>query len=130
MIVHLKSGSPPINTKTPLNIGGIYSLEEGKMKKLANQSIIFAMIAVLVLIPFGSAALAEEYFEAEEPEGGEMIYDAVIVRPIGMVATAIGSVFFVLTLPFSAAGDNVDAAQEELIKKPARFTFKRPLGEF
>jgi hypothetical protein len=100
------------------------------MKKLANQSIIFAMIAVLVLIPFGSAALAEEYFEAEEPEGGEMIYDAVIVRPIGMVATAIGSVFFVLTLPFSAAGDNVDAAQEELIKRPARFTFKRPLGEF
>ena len=88
------------------------------------------MIATLVLIPFGSAALAEEYFETEEPEGGEMIYDAVIVRPLGMVATAIGSVFFVLTLPFSAAGDNVDAAQEELIKKPARFTFKRPLGEF
>ena len=41
------------------------------MKKIANQSIIFAMIAALVLIPFGSAALAEEYFEAEEPEGGE-----------------------------------------------------------
>ena len=100
------------------------------MKKLATQSIIFAMIAMLVLIPFGSAALAEEYFEAEEPEGGEMIYDAVIVRPLGIVATAIGSVFFVLSLPFSAAGDNVDAAQEELVKKPARFTFKRPLGEF
>ena len=100
------------------------------MKKITNPSIIIVMIAMLVLIPFGSVTLAEEYFEAEEPEGGEMIYDAVIVRPLGIIATAVGSVFFVLSLPFSAAGDNVDTASEELVKKPARYTFKRPLGEF
>lgn len=100
------------------------------MKKIANTPIIVVIIAMLVLIPFGSVSLAEEYFEAEEPEGGEMIFDAVIVRPIGIIATAVGSVFFVLSLPFSAAGDNVDAASEELVKRPARFTFKRPLGEF
>jgi hypothetical protein len=100
------------------------------MKKITNPSIIIVMIATLVLIPFGSVTLAEEYFEAEAPEGGEMIYDAVIIRPIGIIATAVGSVFFVLSLPFSAAGDNVDAASEELVKRPARYTFKRPLGEF
>lgn len=100
------------------------------MKKITNPSIIIVMIAMLVLIPFGSITLAEEYFEAEEPEGGEMIYDAIIVRPIGLIATAVGSVFFVLSLPFSAAGDNVDTASEELVKRPARYTFKRPLGEF
>ena len=100
------------------------------MKKITNPSIIIVMIAMLVLIPFGSITLAEEYFETEEPEGGEMIYDAIIVRPIGLIATAVGSVFFVLSLPFSAAGDNVDTASEELVKKPARYTFKRPLGEF
>lgn len=100
------------------------------MKKITNPSIIIVMIAILVLIPFGSVTLAEEYFESEEPEGGEMIYDAVIIRPIGIIATAVGSVFFVLSLPFSAAGDNVDAASEELVKRPARYTFKRPLGEF
>ncbi len=100
------------------------------MKKIANQSISIVMIMMLLFIPFGSVALAEEYFEAEEPEGGEMIYDAIIVRPIGLIATAVGSVFFVLSLPFSAAGGNVDTASEELVKKPARFTFKRPLGEF
>ena len=100
------------------------------MKKIANQSISIVMIMMLLFIPFGSVALAEEYFESEEPEGGEMIYDAIIVRPIGLIATAVGSVFFVLSLPFSAAGGNVDTASEELVKKPARFTFKRPLGEF
>ena len=100
------------------------------MKRIAKQSISIVMIMMVLFIPFGSIALAEEYFEAEEPEGGEMIYDAVIVRPIGLVATAVGTVFFVLSLPFSAAGGNVDSASEELVKKPARFTFKRPLGEF
>ena len=118
------------NAKAPLNISGISSLKEGAMKKITNHSIIVVMIALLVLIPFGSASLAGEYFEAEEPEGAEMIYDALIVRPIGMIATAVGSIFFVLSLPFSVAGDNVDSASEELVKKPARYTFKRPLGEF
>ena len=88
------------------------------------------MIMMLLLVPFGSTALAEEYFEAEEPEGGEMIYDAIVVRPLGVVATAVGAVFFVVSLPFSAVGGNIDTASEKLVKKPARFTFKRPLGEF
>lgn len=100
------------------------------MKKIANQSISIVVIMMLVFIPFGSVALAAEYFESETPEGGEMMYDAIIVRPIGLIATAVGSVFFVLSLPFSALSGNVDAAGEQLIKKPARFTFQRPLGEF
>ena len=100
------------------------------MKKIAKQSISIVMIMMLLIIPFDSTALAEEYFEAAEPEGGEMIYDAIVVRPLGVVATAVGAVFFVVSLPFSAMGGNIDTASEKLVKKPARFTFKRPLGEF
>ena len=100
------------------------------MKRIARKSISIVMIIMLLFIPFSSVALAEEYFEAAEPEGGEMIYDALIVRPIGLIATAVGSIFFVVSLPFSAAGGNIDTASEELVKRPARFTFKRPLGEF
>jgi len=88
------------------------------------------MVTALVVIPFGSSALAQEYFESEEPEGGEMIYDFLIVRPLGIIATAVGSIFYVVSLPFSALGDNVDAAREKLVKDPFNFTFKRPLGEF
>jgi hypothetical protein len=100
------------------------------MKKFVKQSIIALMITTLVVIPFGSSVLAQEYFESEEPEGGEMIYDFVIVRPIGIIATAVGSIFYVVSLPFSAWGDNVDAAREKLVKDPFNYTFKRPLGEF
>ena len=100
------------------------------MLKFAKKSLIIVLITALTIIPFASTALAQEYFEAEDPSGGAMLFDFVLVRPIGMVATAVGSVFFVLSWPFSALGDNVDEANEKLIREPAAFTFKRPLGEF
>jgi len=100
------------------------------MFKIAKKSLVIVMIAALIIIPFASAALAAEYFEAEDPSGGAMIFDFIMVRPIGIIATAVGSVFFVVSWPFSALGDNVGAAGEKLVKEPAAFTFKRPLGEF
>ncbi len=98
--------------------------------KLAKKTLILILVAAVMFIPFGSGAMAQEYFETEDPGGGEMMYDLVVVRPIGLVATALGSVVFVLSLPFSALGDNVDVASEKLVKDPASYTFKRPLGEF
>ena len=92
--------------------------------------LIIKIIAALLIIPFACPALAQEYFEAEDPSGASMLFDTVMVRPIGIIATAVGAVFFVVSLPFSALGDNVDEAGEKLVKSPARFTFKRPLGEF
>ncbi len=100
------------------------------MFKIAKKSLVFAVIASLLIIPFGSAALGQEYFEAEDPSGGEMIFDFCVVRPIGIVATAVGAVFYVVSWPFAALGDNTDIAGEKLVKAPAAYTFKRPLGEF
>lgn len=99
------------------------------MKKI-NRLITVLVIVTLIVIPFGSSVLAQEYFESREPEGGEMIYDFVVLRPVGIIATALGSVFFIISLPFSALGDNVGAAGQKLVKDPYRFTFDRPLGEF
>jgi hypothetical protein len=105
-------------------------LEEKIMLKFTKKSLIVTLIAALVIIPFASPALSQEYTEAEDPSGASMLFDTVLVRPIGIVATAVGAVFFVVSWPFSALGDNVDEAGEKLVKDPARFTFKRPLGEF
>ena len=100
------------------------------MKKTVKQSVIMLTIVMLVAIPFGSPVLAQEYFETAEPEGGEMIYDLCIIRPVGIIATAVGTVAFVLSLPFSALGHNVDSAGQKLVKDPFKYTFQRPLGEF
>ena len=88
------------------------------------------VIAALICMPLANSALAQDYFEAKEPGGGAMMYDTIVVRPVGIVATAVGSVFWLISLPFSALGDNVDTATQKLVKEPAAYTFKRPIGEF
>ena len=100
------------------------------MRNVVKSCMVFGVIAALICIPLANSALAEEYFRAKEPGGGAMIFDLVVVRPVGLVATALGSVFWVVSLPFSASGDNVGAATQKLVKEPAAYTFKRPLGEF
>ena len=100
------------------------------MFKLAKKTLILMTVASLLVIPFGSTAMAQEYFETEDPSGAAMIFDLVLVRPVGLVATAVGAVTFVLSWPFSALGGNSGEASEKLISEPAAYTFKRPLGEF
>ncbi len=64
------------------------------------------------------------------PEATGMILDGLVVRPISLVVTMVGAVAFVITLPFSALGGNVDEAGEKLVDRPAAYTFSRCLGCF
>jgi hypothetical protein len=62
--------------------------------------------------------------------GEKMVLDALVLRPLGLVTTVAGTAIYTISLPFSLLGGNEAAAREALIKEPARYTFKRPLGEF
>jgi hypothetical protein len=57
-----------------------------------------------------------------------MIADAVLARPVAAVATILGAVGYVLTLPFSLAGGNADQVEERLVAEPASNLFGRCLG--
>ena len=58
-----------------------------------------------------------------------MIVDVILVRPFGIAATIFGSIVYVVSLPFSHLGGNVEEAKQLLVSDPVSFTFKRPLGE-
>lgn len=79
--------------------------------------------------PWSSNAYAAQA-QSATPSAAAMLVDGVFIRPLGAVATVIGSVIFVVTLPFSLLGGNVGDAGQALIGDPARLTFMRPLGEF
>ncbi len=57
-----------------------------------------------------------------------IIADVVLLRPIGLAATVVGSFFFVAALPFSLLGGNVEDSAKKLVVEPALYTFKRPAG--
>jgi hypothetical protein len=83
--------------------------------------------ALLVASPIAGAANNPRYDDAAF---GTMALDGVVVRPLGIGATVLGAATWIVTLPFSALGGNAGEAAQQLIVKPARFTFTRPLGEF
>ncbi|MDD2389875.1 MAG: hypothetical protein PHP23_09110 [Desulfobacterales bacterium] len=100
------------------------------MNKNFKQMIAVLIISALVLIPFGSAAMAQGHMNNDEQLSGEkMVADALLVRPVGVVATIAGAAVFIVSLPFSALGGNTKTAWKNLVVKPATFTFKRPLGD-
>lgn len=66
----------------------------------------------------------------QPPSASLMVLDAFVFRPTTLALTAIGGAAFVLTLPFSATGGNIEQAKQRLVLEPWRFTFDRPLGEF
>lgn len=62
------------------------------------------------------------------PTSAAMVGDALIARPLYAVATVVGATVFLVTLPFSALGGNVDEAASELVTGPARGLLTRCLG--
>ena len=90
--------------------------------------LIIALSVPLNLIS-GSAYAADNY-RATGPSPASMAVDGLVVRPLGIAATVIGTAIYIVTLPFSAAGGNVSEAGDSLVKEPYRMTFRRPLGHF
>jgi hypothetical protein len=90
------------------------------MRTLVRNLLTVALVATLSV-----PAAAND---VERPGAFTMFGDLVVARPIGVVVTAVGSVAFVLALPFSALGGNVEESAEALVMGPARETFQRCLG--
>jgi len=90
------------------------------------------LIGLLTLMLSAGPVLAYEDQEQARraPRGEEMIADALVARPLGLVSMVLGAVTFVVALPFTLPSGSVDSAQQVLIKGPAVYTFKRPLGRF
>lgn len=64
----------------------------------------------------------------DTPSGAAMVADLVIVRPLSLVGTVLGTAFFVVQLPLAAIQLDVETPARKLVLEPARYTFARPLG--
>lgn len=84
-------------------------------------------IGCVVTIALLSASSARAFYSYASTE--EVAADALIVRPLSFVGTVLGSVAFVVTLPFTAPCHGVQTAADALVIKPAQYTFTRELGD-
>ena len=100
------------------------------MHSIGKRSMILLLIAAMIFIPFGTSALAQCQDLDNEITAEAMAADLLVIRPLGIVASVVGTAVFIVSIPFSALGGNTKIACQKLVQDPARFTFKRPLGEF
>jgi len=76
-----------------------------------------------------SLCSANSSFASDDSDPLAIVADVVLVRPACLVATVIGSAFFVISLPIAATSRSVKKSARVLVSKPARATFTRPLGD-
>ncbi len=104
------------------------------MKKI----IIFLLVAAFSLGSLAIPAFAmDEYTEefVEKPNywstnrADAMLYDIVILRPVGLASMIVGLAGTIVALPFSIANDSSREVGDAMIGETSRFTFCRPLGE-
>lgn len=100
------------------------------MSSHAVHRALVVLVVALGLIAANPAMAVDDYASNDAPSAGAMAVDAVIVRPLSLVATVLGTGVFLLALPFSLSGMNTGKADQRLVVEPLRYTFQRPLGDF
>ena len=99
---------------------------------LTQRALSLLADAVLSLAAASASAQDSSGYEADtggSPSAAAMTVDMLVARPLGLVATVLGTVVFVASLPFSALAGNVSDPARKLVAEPAQFTFVRPLGQ-
>ena len=68
----------------------------------------------------------------EGPSGPAILSEmgVELSRLRGLVCETLFEEFRIVSVPFSSLGGNREIVYQKLVKDPADFTFKRPLGDF
>jgi hypothetical protein len=88
----------------------------------------FMLALALAIAPLPAAA--DDPNTVSGDKGTDMLVDIVVMRPLGLAATVIGTALTIVALPFTIPTGSVGDSAREMIVKPAQYTFKRPLGQF
>lgn len=98
------------------------------MKSL-NRVAAMAVVALCAAGAMSPSFAASGFYGAETgPRWEDQVMDAVLARPLGIVATGAGAVVWGVSLPFSVLGGNAGEAADKLVGNPGRETFVRCLG--
>lgn len=95
---------------------------------MRNRLASVLLAVALGLVPAGATAQQDETVSGDKAT--DMVVDAVVMRPLGLAATVVGTVLTVVALPFTIPSGSVETSARELILRPAAYTFQRPLGDF
>ena len=88
------------------------------------------MKKIWILLMVSLLFLTSSMSFAQNTKEGNIIGDALIVRPLGLVSIVAGTAVFVVSLPFALITKDVPKTAKQLVIDPFNYTFDRPIGDF
>ena len=65
------------------------------MKKLFRKSVVLLTATALVMVPLAGTVVAEDQYFREDVSAEAMAADLLLIRPVGIIATVLGSALWV-----------------------------------
>ena len=93
---------------------------------MKSRAILLGAVLALLITPATQTQAGERLVDGS----GEAYLVEVVVRPVSLAGTILGTGFYIVTWPFSKASGSSETAKRELIDKPFDATFKRKFGNF
>jgi hypothetical protein len=87
-------------------------------------------LIAFALITTPHSSIADDGNTVTGDKSTDMAVDLVIIRPLGLATTIVGTALTIVALPFTIPSGSVRESAQAMIVKPAEYTFKRPLGQF
>jgi hypothetical protein len=101
------------------------------MKKiLCSLAAILLAACFLFASPVYSGILEPDANKAQHASAGQIAGDLLLIRPVTLGLTIIGTGLFIVTSPFTLAGGNFTHSAEVFVVEPATYTFGYPLGSY
>ncbi len=98
---------------------------------MRNAGRLFQGLLLAAVLALPVQVQATSYEDDLEDCSYPMMFDLVVMRPISLGTLALGTVLLVPLAPWTAVTSpgHVGDVADRLVRRPARFTFGRPLGE-
>jgi len=93
-------------------------------KQLASKLLTVASLLAMTVV--ASPAFSKKLDERPSPLA--MVADALLVRPVLLGTTIVGTGLYALTLPLTLIGGNAEEVGEQFVVVPFKATFVRCLG--
>jgi uncharacterized membrane protein YfcA len=96
----------------------------------------FIMLGIVIIFAFTFLAAplyGEDVYKTwrpanAEPKGEKVLWDALVMRPAGLITCVLGIGGFIVSLPFALTSQTQDQAFDSLVVEPFNYTFARPVG--
>jgi hypothetical protein len=88
------------------------------------------VMCFMLVSPASGGMLKPDAERAQHASAGEIVGDLLVIRPIMLGITFIGTGLWIVSAPFTLMGQNFRRSGEVLFIEPAMYTFGYPLGSY